>query len=321
MARGDAALMAERWEDARVQYARAGEGMGKAQALMRKNGRDIEGKLHALGRDLALRNGIYDSPEGCVKAALKFAGSGQADNLMVVFWDLPGLAELGLGRERWQEMSEETKKQFCNVATALVISRLDMNREFFAKVEQEYTFKRMTGDKATLEGWMIFARSKLGAKIELKRCGPIWKIVDVYAEFLEASMSEMLSKSIKHLESLRPIDETLAQSDALALLEQSFNIAVEDAGSNNGLKARVVAIKMDVILVTDQGERKPLHAGMLMRLMGPARIMDGKKEILVQPVIADRLNEEGETISATTTGWISEDALPVTDEGTLWVAE
>jgi len=316
--RGDSLLQSTNWQEAKEAYGVARSKIAEAAQKGKSQRGPLREQIERLQTQADLRCDCFGRPIPAVRAAIRLAGSGDADDLALAFWDADGLAELALGEDRWTALSEEAKDRLKEVAETLTTSRLEKYRAFYAKVEQNYVEQDTNEMEATLMGTWRFGQTRFPVKVYVRRDGPLWRIVDVYSGVMGVRMSEILFHTIESLERIRPLEEILAQPDALAVIEEALMIVQKEAMESEQLSKNVTFIVKESVLERDSGGSRQIERGTVVELLEETRKTDNGVWVLVRPVMAARMVGKERSIPDTSPGWVPEEALPDTGDETLW---
>ena len=316
--RGDALLCSGHWNGAQEAYEKAHSLAEKTSSKSKTERGPLADQIQQIQTQALLRCSCFTQPVEAVKAAIGLAGSGEADDLALALWDTDGLSELALGKERWSALSDASKRRLEEVALTLTKSRLDKYRSFYSKVKQNYVEQETNPMEATLMGTWRFGQTRFPVKVYVRRDGPLWRIVDVYSGVMGLRMSEILFRTIESLERIRPLEETLAQPDALAVVEEALMIAQKDAMESERLSKNVTFIVKESTLQRDSGQCHAIERGTVVEILEDKRKTEEGVLVLIRPIMAARMVGKERTVPDTSPGWVPEEALPDTGDEILW---
>lgn len=311
---GDELLVSGKADAALKKYDRGRKALDAREDLFEEVHQQIQDAARATQQDIELRLGAFEGPEGAVWAGLHLAGSGEEDDLAEKFWDGGAMAIRALGEEQWTALSGEGQERLEGLCIDLVFSFFRSNRRVVAEAQLNFTEVDQQDDCASMDVVFAYGKNSMKGHVEAKKTGPMWRIVNVESDIFR--VSELLSKSLATMASVRPLEEALARDDAYSLMMKAADVAFNEEVTSFDARGRVVVLAMETKLTMDDGVSLTLPRSRMVELLGETRSVDGETEVKVRVMGTDARTGTG--VAGMTEGWINAESLPSTGEEDLW---
>jgi len=310
MTNGDRAMVSARWVEAKSLYDQSRQLLTTFEA--RDKASPLDTVVERIEFQLGCRLSVFGSPEAAVLSSFRLAADPENEDLLAILWDMEGTVEKALGRERWTQLSAPARRTLISYVEREVKTTLGRNHSLCTSVQVSFPDSEIKGDKANLSGeWTLgSARGRLNA--ELRRDGPVWRMVDISSDIMGSSFSGLVAKGVESLARLRPLEEALLQENGEQLLVEALEMSFNEEVASSDRTHRPVLVPVDVPFKVVGGGTKSLARGTMVELLDERRTLDGRTEVKVRPVGATWNSQ---------VGWIPEAALPSVEEGTVWGTE